>query len=156
MAHDTSKELVSLQQFNNTLGYSLSTAEFQRCLKQVKFLEPKVGKFWQGTDAQPGIYIAIARKVRLLNDAGELIATRAAGESFGEITLFPEAEFKPYTARASVNLQMCFVPSQVLSPLMAKYPQIREHLWNRAQLYSSVLAESDGCDRSPTPQKKKR
>ncbi|MFN6475696.1 hypothetical protein [Nostoc sp. DedQUE07] len=55
-----SAQLVTLQQFNKILGHSLSTDEFQHYLQQVKFINPKVGKFWQGTDVQPGIYIAIA------------------------------------------------------------------------------------------------
>ena len=128
------------------MGHSLSLAEFQLCLKQVKFLEPKVGKFWYGTDAKPGIYIAIAGKVRLLDDAGDLIATLEAGESFGEFTLFPDAEFKPYGARASVNLQLCFVPSEVLSSLMAKYPRIREHLLNQARLRNSLLVNEEDAE----------
>ncbi|WP_414512442.1 peptidase domain-containing ABC transporter [Nostoc sp. PCC 9305] len=132
MAQDISAQLVTLQDFNNTLGYSLSTEEYQHCLQQGKFINPKVGKFWQGTDAQPGIYIAIAGKVRLLDSADELIATLEAGDSFGEFTLFKEGDFKPYAARASVNLQLCFVSGEVLWPLMAKYPQIREHLWAKA------------------------
>ncbi|MBH8555019.1 peptidase domain-containing ABC transporter [Nostocaceae cyanobacterium CENA357] len=133
MAQDISAQLVSLQQFNNTLGYSLSTEEFQHCLEQVEFINPKVGKFWQGTDAKAGIYIAIAGKVRLLDSADELIATLEAGDSFGEFTLFKEGDFRPYVARASVNLQLCFVPGEVMWPLMAKYPQIREHLWAKAR-----------------------
>lgn len=114
------------------MGYSLTAAEFQHCLNKVKFITPKVGKFWQGTDVEPGIYIVIAGKVRLLDTAGELIATLEDGASFGEFTLFPDAEFKPYAARASVNLHLCFVSGEVLLPLMAKYPPIREHLWREA------------------------
>ncbi|MEI2578569.1 peptidase domain-containing ABC transporter [Scytonema sp. PRP1] len=125
-------EQLSLQQLSNTLGHSLSEGEFQRCLKQAKSLTPKVGKFWQGTDGIAGIYIVVAGKVRLLDDAGEIIITLEAGASFGEFTLFKEAEFKPYAARASVSLQLCFIPGEVLLPLMTKYPQIREHLWNKA------------------------
>ncbi|AFZ24499.1 ABC-type bacteriocin/lantibiotic exporter with N-terminal double-glycine peptidase domain [Cylindrospermum stagnale PCC 7417] len=133
MVHNLSAELLSRQQFNNILGYSLDEEEFQHCLSQIKYLNPKVGKFWQGTDAEPGIYIAIAGKVRLLSSTDELIATLEPGESFGEFSLFPDAELQPYAARASVNLQLCFVPSRVLWPLMAKYPQIREHLWVKAR-----------------------
>ncbi|MHC5819763.1 MAG: cyclic nucleotide-binding domain-containing protein [Nostoc sp.] len=103
MAQNISAQLVSLHQFNNTLGYSLSTEEFQHCLQQVKFINPKVGKFWQGTDAESGIYIAIAGKVRLLDSLDELIATLEIGDSFGEFTLFKEGDFKPYAARASIN-----------------------------------------------------
>ncbi|MFN6526286.1 peptidase domain-containing ABC transporter [Nostoc sp. ChiSLP03a] len=132
MAQDISAQLVTLQQFNKILGHSLSTDEFQHYLQQVKFINPKVGKLWQGTDVQPGIYIAIAGKVRLLDSADELIATLETGDSFGEFTLFKEGDFKPYAARASINLQLCFVPGEVLWPLMAKYPQIQEHLWAKA------------------------
>ncbi len=150
MAQDISAQLVSLQQFSNTLGYSLSTEEFQHCLQRVKFINPKVGKFWQGTDAQPGIYIAITGKVRLLSSTDELIATLEEGESFGEFTLFKEGDFGTYAARASVNLQLCFVPDEVLSPLMAKYPQIREHLWSKALSRNSQQMDSDNLSVLPS------
>ncbi|MEH1848322.1 MAG: peptidase domain-containing ABC transporter [Nostoc sp.] len=143
MAQEISAQLLSVQQFNNTLGYSLSTEEFQHYLQQVKFINPKVGKFWQGTDVQPGIYIVIAGKARLLDSADELIATLEAGDSFGEFTLFKQDDFKPYAARASVNLQLCFVPGEVLWPLMAKYPQIREHLWAKALSRNPQQVDSD-------------
>ncbi len=121
------------------MGYSLSEEEFQRCLEQTKFLKPRLGKFWQGTDVEPGIYIVISGKVRLLDNTGELITTLSVGESFGEFTLFPNTNFQPYGARASVDLHLCFIPSQVLLPFMAKYPQIRQHLWSQA------------CSRDPSP-----
>jgi HlyB family type I secretion system ABC transporter len=123
------------------LGYPLSAAEFQRCLQKFKLLNPKVGKFWQGTDVEPGIYIVIAGKVRLLDHAGELIATLENGATFGEFTLFPEAEFKPYAARASLNLQLCFVSGEVLFSLMGNHPAIREHLWQAAASRSSLQVE---------------
>ncbi len=132
--------MLSLQQLNNALGHSLSEDEFQRCLKHAKILNPKVGKFWQGTHVEPGIYIVVAGKVRLLNDAEELIASLETGASFGEFTLFPDAKFPPYKARAALNLQVCFISSEVLSPLMAKHRLIREHLWNEAQKRNSLLS----------------
>lgn len=79
----------------------------------------------------------------MLDSADELIATLEAGESFGEFTLFNEVDFRPYTARASVNLQLCFVPGEVLWPLMAKYPQIREHLWTKARSRNPQQINSD-------------
>ena len=132
--------MLSLQQLSNALGHSLSEDEFQRCLKHAKILNPKVGKFWQGTNVEPGIYIVVAGKVRLLNDAEELIASLETGASFGEFTLFPDAKFPPYKARAALNLQVCFISSEVLSPLMAKHRLIREHLWNEAQKRNSLLS----------------
>lgn len=127
-----SESLVSLQHLSDTLGHSLSLQEWENCLTKAKSLNPKVGKFWQGEEVEPGIYIVIAGKVRLLDKAGELIASLEAGDSFGEFTLFPDAQFNSYAARASVNLQLCFLPQLVIMPLMGKYPQIREHLWNKA------------------------
>ncbi|MBD2357988.1 peptidase domain-containing ABC transporter [Tolypothrix sp. FACHB-123] len=143
MVQNLSDLLVSLEQFSNILGYSLSEVEFQHCLQQVKFLSPKVGKFWQGTDVEPGIYIVIAGKVRLLDNVGELITTLESGNSFGEFTLFPEAELKPYAARASINLQLCFVPGELLQPLMANYPEIRQHLWQAALARNSLQEDID-------------
>lgn len=132
MAENLSHQLISLQQFNNILGYSLTAEEFQSCLTQVKYLNPKVGKLWQGIAPESGIYIVIAGKVRILDNADELITTLEPGDSFGEVTLFPDAQLQPHTARASVNLQLCLVPAEVLRPLMAKYPQITENLWTKA------------------------
>ncbi|BAZ49533.1 cyclic nucleotide-regulated ABC bacteriocin/lantibiotic exporter [Nostoc sp. NIES-4103] len=143
MAQDLSAQLLTPEQFNNILGHSLSQQEYQHCLQQVKFLNPKVGKFWQGTDAETGIYIAIAGKVRLLDKDDELIATLEPGESFAEFTLFPNAQLQPYGARASLNLQLCFVPGEVLLPLMAKYPQVQEHLWNKALSRNPRQVQSD-------------
>ncbi|NMG09330.1 peptidase domain-containing ABC transporter [Brasilonema sp. UFV-L1] len=140
MAHNpTQAHLLSLQQLNNAFGYSLSEEEFQRCLQVAKIFNPKVGKFWQENQIQPGIYIVVAGKVRLLNHAEELIASLEAGASFGEFTLFPESEFQPYKVRAALNLQVCLIPKEVLLPLMAKHPQIREHLHNEAQTCNSRL-----------------
>lgn len=149
MVQHLSEQLISLQQLNNTLGSSLSQEEWQCCCKEFKSLNPKVGKFWQGTEVKAGIYIVIAGKVRLLDEAGELIATVESGGTFGEFTLFPEAKFQPYAARASVNLQLCFIPAEVLLPLMSKYPQIREHLWEQARKCDSLLVGSNNLLEKP-------
>ncbi|MBW4509298.1 MAG: ATP-binding cassette domain-containing protein [Scytonematopsis contorta HA4267-MV1] len=143
MAQNQSAQLITLQQLNKTLGYPLSEAEYQSCLEKFKFLQPKVGKFWQGTDVEVGIYILIAGKVRLLNQEDELIASLDVGASFGEFTLFSDTQFQPYIARASVNLQLCFIPGEVLSPLISKHPKIKEHLWNEAHERNSLLVNSD-------------
>jgi ATP-binding cassette, subfamily B, bacterial HlyB/CyaB len=136
-------ESLSSQQLSTTLGSPLSPEDLQHCLKQVKFLTPKVGKFWQGTDVEAGIYIVLAGKVRLLDDTGELITTLEIGASFGEFTLFKEAGFASYSARASVNLHLVFLPFETLSPLIAKYPQIYDYLQKQAQALNSLLVKSE-------------
>ena len=130
-------EHISLeQQLNKILGCSLAPKELQSCLSQTKLITPKVGKFWQGNDAEPGIYIVLVGKIRLLNHEDELISTLEPGGFFGEFTLFPGADIKRYDARASVNVQLCLISGEVLLPLMVKYPQIKEHLWNEAKKYN--------------------
>lgn len=142
------------------MGYSLSEQEWKEYCQEFKSLTPKVGKFWQGTEVQPGIYIVISGKTRLLDVTGELIATLEAGDAFGEFTLFPEASFQPYAARASVNLQLCFVPGEVLSSLMDKYPVIRKHLWEKAHkrnlsINSHLIPQpTTDSETTPTPEPK--
>ncbi len=139
MVKNISPTLVSREQLTNTLGHTLSEAELSSCLKQIKFVEPKVGQFWQATEAEAGIYIVIAGKVRLLNSEGDLIATLEAGASFGECSFFPEAAFEPYSARTSLNAKLGYLPPKLLFALIAKHPQIREHFSRQAQERNLLL-----------------
>ncbi|WP_427162591.1 peptidase domain-containing ABC transporter [Aliinostoc sp. HNIBRCY26] len=142
MVQKLSDQLVSPELLNNVLGYSLPLAEFQRCYPKFKFLNPKIGKFWTGENVEAGVYIAIAGKVRLLNQDGELITTLESGESFGEFTLFPDQKFQPYGARASVNLQLCLIPGDVIAAWMQQYPAIKEHILDKAKTRHRLLNHS--------------
>ncbi|WP_013321446.1 peptidase domain-containing ABC transporter [Gloeothece verrucosa] len=133
---------LSEQDLNHVLGYTLSEAQCQRCLKLAQYLTPKVGKFWQGSEAKAGIYIVMAGKVRLLDKNDELIATLEPGQAFGEFTLFDEANFTAYDARASLNLQLAFLNREVVYPLLQEYPAIREHLWQQAHSRNALLVKS--------------
>ena len=149
MVQNLPASVLSLDQFNQVLGHSFSPAEFHNYYSQFKFKSPRVGKFWQGKDVDGGVYIIITGKVRLLNHADELITTLEPGASFGEFTLFPEPDFYPYGARASVNLQLCFIPATVLSALMQKYPHIKKHLFTQARAVNSLLVTSDSLPPHP-------
>lgn len=131
-----------------TLGQTLSEREISNCLAAVEILEPAAAKqFWQATDASvygtpaanAGIYIVLAGKVRLLDRAGNLIASLETGASFGELTLFPEDGFQPYAARASTNLKLCYLGRELLQALSCKYPSIRNHLYRQAELWDLLL-----------------
>ncbi|WP_414622998.1 peptidase domain-containing ABC transporter [Calothrix sp. CCY 0018] len=123
-----------------TLGESLIEQDIQGCLKEIEIIEPKVAKlFWRSPEAKPGIYIVLAGKVRLLDDSDNLIATVASGASFGEQTLFGEQNFLSLSARASTSLKLCFVSGEVLQGLMAKYPQVKERLYRRAEFWDILL-----------------
>ncbi len=128
------------QQLAQTLGQTLSEQELSNCLKQMKILEPTAGKpFWQATEAPTGIYIILASKARVLDRADNLIASLETGASFGELTLFPEERFQPYTVRASLNLKLCYLSGELLQDLIAKHPRIRDHLYHQAVVEDLLL-----------------
>jgi len=128
------------QHLAQTLGQPLSEQELSNCCKQIEIKEPSAGKpFWQTADATVGIYIILAGKVRLLDRTDNLIASVGVGASFGELTLFPEEQFQPYAARASVNLKLCYIPGDCLRSLIRKYPSIGQHLHHQAVLWDLLL-----------------
>ncbi|MBW4559433.1 MAG: peptidase domain-containing ABC transporter [Trichormus sp. ATA11-4-KO1] len=128
------------QQLIKTLGEPLSEAEIERCLIGVEIVEPPVAKqFWQAATAPNGIYLVLRGKVRLLDSSNNLITTLTTGGSFGELTLFPEAEFSPYVARASVNLKLAYFPQAALQEVIRKHASIRDRLKERAQLWDLLL-----------------
>ncbi len=128
------------QQLAQALGQSLSEQDLSNCCKQIEILEPAAGKqFWQSTDANPGIYIILTGKVRLLDSTDNLIASIGAGVSFGELTLFPKEQFQSYTARASINLKVGYLKGELLHALFGKYPAIRQHLYQQAIAWDSQL-----------------
>ena len=130
---------ISRQQISNVLGHTFSETELSNCLKRIKTIQPKVGLFWQTTEAEAGIYLVVKGKVRLIDNAGNLVTNLKAGESFGESTFFPDADFKPYSARAARNLELCYLPPELLLPLVQRHPQIQEHLYQQAQKFDSLV-----------------
>jgi len=97
-------------------GESLCEQEVDKCIQAIEIVEPPTAKqFWQAKTAKPGIYIVLRGKVRLLDSSNNLITTLSPGGTFGELTLFPEEDFSTYVARASVNLQLGYLPQGVFN-----------------------------------------
>jgi len=127
---------ISSQQLAKALG--ASEQECDRYLKHAQIQTPDAGKqFWQSIESEPGIYIVITGKVRLLDRTDNLLATLEPGASFGESTLFPEDSFEPYSARPSVNVQLCYLPDKLLQ--LSRNSTIREHLYQQAVLRDLLL-----------------
>ncbi|MBE9181634.1 peptidase domain-containing ABC transporter [Oculatella sp. LEGE 06141] len=153
MLHDPSAQFPLHHQLAQllaqTLGQALSVQDCSTYTHHVEIIQPAAGKrFWQ-SDAAPGIYIVLSGKVRLLDANDELLASLEVGESFGELTLFPEDLFKPYSARASAELKLGYLPASPLHRLMQRYPDISTHLYQKATLWELLLL----CRQTPLLQK---
>ena len=84
-----------------------------------------------------------------------------AGESFGELTLFPEESFESYSAKASRDaLKLCFISGDSFLTLSRQYHISRSPAAPRASTYSArrsrrvpeiiplpgIFATVPGCD----------
>lgn len=128
------------QQIALILGETLSEQQIASCLKLAEIFEPPVAKqFWLTTAANPGIYIVLVGKVRVLDNEENLITTLSAGSSFGEATLFAQEGFQPYAVRASTNLKLCYLKQEILQGLMDHFPRILDRLFKRAELWDLVM-----------------
>ncbi|MBD2448165.1 peptidase domain-containing ABC transporter [Nostoc sp. FACHB-152] len=128
------------EQLSVVLGEKLEDRELQSCLGAMEIVEPPTAQlFWQATAAKAGIYLVLAGKVRLLDSEQNLITTLSPGASFGELTLFPEANLQPYSARSSLNLKLSYLSQETLQTLMGKYPSIRDRLFARAELWDLLM-----------------
>jgi len=129
------------EKISETLGKVLTKQELQTCLASMEFVSPPVARqFWQSAEMKAGIYIILAGKVRLSDSFDNLITTLSPWSSFGEITLFPKQNFSDYTARSSHNLELGYLSQDVLQGLMEKYPQMRDRLFIRAEMWDLLLS----------------
>ncbi len=127
------------QQLVGTLGQSC-LPDLPKIIDRVDLFKPEQGQlFWRSPDAVSGIYIVLQGKVRAIDRDNNLVISLASGTSFGELTLFSDSDFQPYSIRASSNTLLCYLNSELLSPSIKKYPAMREHLYLQAKLRDLLL-----------------
>lgn len=137
--------LVSDELLSERLGQNLTKEDFARLRQHIttKKHEP-LKQVWCSENADPGIYIIITSKVRLIDNYQNSRTSLLAGESFGELTLFAEESFEPYSMKATKDTPtLCYIPSECLQYLFSKYPQIRDHLYDLAVQRDYQLRGSD-------------
>ncbi|MEM8717859.1 MAG: ABC transporter transmembrane domain-containing protein [Cyanobacteria bacterium P01_G01_bin.39] len=140
LADKSTWQQYTIQQLEQNLGQTLSIPERDGCIREIKLIEPNLGKaFWQANQSAPGINIILAGKVRLLDRKNNLIATLITGNSFGEMTLFPQESFYPYYAKASSQLKVGYLSREFLAQLMRQHPKIEEYLHQQAILQDLLL-----------------
>ncbi len=149
MAQHHPSQLISAQKLAEIFCISLTPAEYQNCISKAQLVNPAVGKVWKATDTEAGIYIVVSGKVRLLDSDDEMIVALSNNQYFGEYAFFVAENVANYTARASISVQVCFIPQVVLTPLIHKYPVIREQFWKVIQ--ERGLTSSAATDRHVVP-----
>jgi HlyB family type I secretion system ABC transporter len=128
------------------LGTEIATADLDRLQASAETLVVLPGtNFWRADEDRAGIYIVLAGKVRLFDLQDDRLATLTVGKSFGASTLFPSAEFSPYSAKAALvfggtEVSIAYLPSAAIYALWEKYPQIQAHLRQRAEHLEATIA----------------
>lgn len=93
------------------LGLSLEELENNNDLiNGIKFFNPPLGYL----TIEEGIYIIIQGRIRLLDSEGNQLNRLEKGNYFGNFL----PNFANYKVRASENVQLGFIPSQILSPYL--------------------------------------
>jgi ATP-binding cassette, subfamily B, bacterial HlyB/CyaB len=136
---------VSGDQLLQALGAEISLIDLTEIQSQVQLMTIAPGtSFWQSHDSPSGIYMILTGKVRLFEQQGERVATLTKGKSFGASTLFGDADFRPYLAKAAlvvggVEISIGFIPKNCIESWWDKYPQIKHHLSDRAQYLDGII-----------------
>ncbi|PSB51269.1 cyclic nucleotide-binding domain-containing protein [Chamaesiphon polymorphus] len=145
MPHDPSAIAISLETLTTILGTEIAQPELETLRSQIQIVKvPPAQTFWYSGGESSGIYILITGKIRLFDRQEKRLATIAIDRSFGESSLFPDADFCPYIAKSPLvssdkEIVIGFIPRPLLESLWLKYPQIRTHLSQVAQQFDRVV-----------------
>jgi CRP-like cAMP-binding protein len=102
-------------------------------------------EFWNSITGKPGLYIVVAGRVRLIDRDRNLLTTLEPEQTFGELTLFSEATFDPYSIRSTQEgVTLYYLPTDVITPFLEQYPNSRNILYKTAkQKYTSSEVPSN-------------
>ena len=145
MPHNLSLTPISLETLTTILGTEIPDPELATLRDRIEILKvPPAQTFWDAGGESSGIYFAIAGKIRLFDRQDKRLATITVGQSFGESTLFPAADFCHYMAKSPLvssdrEIALGFIPYPVLEVLWRKYPQIHTHLCQVAQQFDRIV-----------------
>ena len=119
------------------LGQNIS--ELSEGIQPTDLLNPGLGELlWQSQNTEPGMYVILEGKVRLIDLDNNLVVSLEPGDSFGESTLFAN-DFQPYSIRVSTNSQLCHLKQHLLLPLLLKYPELKQNLIEKAKRRDLLL-----------------
>jgi HlyB family type I secretion system ABC transporter len=142
------RQVVSLNRFQplleKAIGCTLPGRTASDLYAQIQFIESPLSKaFWQSESAEAGLYVVLAGRIRLIDGDRNYLATVEEGQTFGELTLFPDMAFKPYSARSTKESAIiAFLAKHHLDLLTREHPEILDYLSNQAPKYDSQKHDS--------------
>ena len=145
---------VSEQHLVKALGQGI-ISELSEQMERVELVMPEMGKlFWRSQDSRPCIYIVLQGKIRVIDRQDNLVVTLTAGESFGELTLFADADFQDYSVRASADTKLGYFAPETIISIIERQSAVKEHLYLQAKLKDLLLLNyrvSEARKRSDEP-----
>jgi HlyB family type I secretion system ABC transporter len=124
---------------HRSLNYLLSTSQLQQFLSQLKIIEPNPGElFWRFDNIEGGIYLILAEKARLIDHEDNLIASVSQGW-LGQIDLFAESGWQPYSLRASLGLKLAYLDAKSAKFWLETYPQLQEYIYCQGEKWDLLM-----------------
>ncbi|NJL52950.1 MAG: hypothetical protein HC930_13415 [Hydrococcus sp. SU_1_0] len=151
------------QFIHQSLNNLLSVSQLQQFLAQLEVIEPNPGElFWHFDQRSPagtfvlypqvyplgrrctgdrgsaGIYLILAGKVRLIDQDDNLIASIAQGW-LGQISLFMESGWQPYSLRASLGLKIAYLDAKSAKSWFENCPQLQEYIYAQGERWDLLM-----------------
>jgi ATP-binding cassette subfamily B protein len=122
-----------------SLNHLLSESQLQQFLSQLEIIEPNPGElFWHFDRIEAGIYLILAGKVRLIDHEDNLIASLSQGW-LGQIDLFAESGWQPYSLRASLGLKLAYLNTKSAKFWLETHPQLQEHIYCQGEKWDLLM-----------------
>jgi signal-transduction protein with cAMP-binding, CBS, and nucleotidyltransferase domain len=124
---------------HQSLNNLFSADQLEQFLAQLEVIEPKPGElFWRFEDGSGGIFLILAGKVRLIDHDDNLIASIAQGW-LGQIGLFAESGWQPYSLRASLGLKLAYLDADSAKFWLETHPQLQEYIYAQGEQWDLLM-----------------
>ncbi|NJO98163.1 MAG: hypothetical protein HC764_21020 [Pleurocapsa sp. CRU_1_2] len=128
-----SKPDLNPQFIHQSLNHLLSESQLQQFLSQLQIIDPNPGELFRRFDqTEGGIYLILAGKVRLIDQEDNLIASVAQGW-LGQIGLFADPGWQPYSLRASLGLKLAYLDGKSARFWFETHPQLQEYIYRQGE-----------------------
>jgi HlyB family type I secretion system ABC transporter len=122
-----------------SLNHLLSESQLQQFLSQLEIIEPNPGElFWHFDRIEAGIYLILTGKARLIDHEDNLIASISQGW-LGQIDLFVESGWQPYSLRASLGLTLAYLDTKSAKFWLETHPQLQEHIYRQGEKWDLLM-----------------